>query len=138
MLFGVFFSSFILVFIFGNYPEWIYEKEYKEFQQFLDVNEQHLRVGYFTESRKGSALVSIEYHDGFSPSHYDDSRPNKDEIIRRYKSIVESRICSHPVVIQNLSSGYWKTVSVNVLDSEAFVGKPYLFNLQLDRDRCGT
>ena len=138
VLFGVFLTSFIIVLIFGNYPQWVYEEEKEVFQQYLDINEEHLYLAYFTENRHGNASVSLEYNDGFSPTNHSDTRPNRDEIIRKYKSIVESRICSYPVVLQNLKTGYWKVVSVNVLDGEAFVGKPYLFNLQLDRDRCDT
>ena len=135
LLFFVFFFSFIFVLIFGNYPQWIYKKQHEEFQQYLNVNEQNLSISYFTEGVSGNALVSLVYHDGFKPTSQNRLRPNKSEIVSKYKTIVAARICSHPVVLQNLGSGNWHTVSVDVRDGEAHVGKPYLFNLQLDKKR---
>ena len=138
LLFFVFFFSFIFVLIFGNYPHWIYKKQHEEFQQYLNINEQNLSISYFTESVRGNALVSLVYHDGFTPTSQNKSRPNKSEIVSKYKVIVASRICSHPIVLQNLGSGNWHNVSVDVRDGEASAGKPYLFNLQLDKKRYGV
>lgn len=133
---GVFLAGYLIVTLFGNYPQWQAEERNEVFQDYLSLTDPHLFYYSFVNPGNGRVSLTLHYRDGFQFTDKRYQRDNRDDIVERYKPIVLQAICSYPDFLLALQSHTWKNIDVNVKDGDMSRVTPYLFNLQIDSERC--
>tara|TARA_Y100001934_G_scaffold73023_1_gene90756 strand:+ start:8856 stop:9332 length:477 start_codon:yes stop_codon:yes gene_type:complete len=134
--FAVGLFSFVFVLDFGDYPSWQAEERNNTFQRYLRVADPHLVFHGFVNPGNGRVSLMLHYRDGFQPENSNYKRPNHDSLAAQYKPIVLQAVCSYPDFYLSLQKGTWKNIEVNVLDGDLSPSMHYLFNLQINYQRC--
>lgn len=133
---GVFLASYLIVTLFGNYQQWQAKERNAAFQDYLSLTDPHIFYHSFVNPGNGRVSLTLHYRDGFQFTDKSYQRENRDDIVKRYKPIVLQAICSYPDFFLPLQSHSWKNIDVNVKDGDMSRVTPYLFNLQIDFERC--
>jgi hypothetical protein len=128
-LFG---SMFVL--LFGNYPQWEYQKKLKLLNNYFSNDVANIHLSYFTETENNYKLSFI-YSDGVELS-YEKRRPNKNEIIQMYKTKLLDKVCLFKEFTDRLYSG--QMIEVDLKDGDWPSGVSQLFNMRIEYERCHT
>jgi hypothetical protein len=134
VLFFVALFGIVFVLLFGNYPQWEYQKKLKLLNSYFSNDIANIELSYFTETDNNYKL-SFKYSDG-AELGYERRRPNKHEIVQAYKTKLLNKVCLFEEFTDRL---YWgQIIEVDVKDGDWPAGVSQLFNMRIMYDRCHT
>jgi hypothetical protein len=127
LFFLVLFGS-IFVLLFGNYPQWEYQKKLKLLNSYFSTDIANIELIYFTEIDNNYKL-SFKYSDG-AELDFKNRRPNRNEIIQAYKTKLLDKVCLFEEFTDRL---YWgQLIEVDVKDGDWPSGISQLFNMRIE------